>query len=289
MKVCVSCECHFVSNDWKCIQCGFEPPEIQGCICFAPEIGQNSNVYDPNHIADADEFGPENYWYAARSRLIVWATKHYFPDAANFLEIGCGSGKLLKKLEEENPRLNLTGLELFLQGLLLSEKREGGPELLQGDARNLPFDSEFDIVGAFDVIEHIEDDEAVIGHMYKAVKTGGGMLMTVPQHPFLWSERDRALFHKRRYTRNELTEKVTKAGFEICMVTSFISLPFPAMILLAFRNRKRRPDYKPIQDAKSGRLTNFLLDRILRLEMRFIENGYSFPVGGSLFIVARKR
>ena len=68
------------------------------------------------------------------------------------------------------------------------------------DARNIPFRDEFDVIGAFDVLEHIDEDVAVIDEVRKALRPGGGFLMSVPQHPALWSQQDERAFHVRRYT-----------------------------------------------------------------------------------------
>ncbi len=76
--------------------------------------------------------------------------------------------------------------------------------MLQFDACAIPYKAEFDVIGAFDVIEHIEEDTAALTQMYQALKPGGGLLITVPQHRFLWSAVDEMSYHKRRYHRNEL-------------------------------------------------------------------------------------
>ena len=78
------------------------------------------------------------------------------------------------------------------------------------DARRIPFEREFDVVGAFDVLEHIVEDEDVLGQMFKATRPGGGLLVTVPQHPFLWSASDEHAMHQRRYSRAELRRKVER-------------------------------------------------------------------------------
>jgi SAM-dependent methyltransferase len=69
---------------------------------------------------------------------------------------------------------------------------------------------EFDTIGAFDVIEHIEDDVGAMREIYRALKPGGGFMIIVPQHMFLWSRVDDLAFHKRRYARRELTAKLEK-------------------------------------------------------------------------------
>ena len=97
-------------------------------------------------------------------------------------------------------------------------------ELLQMDARAIPFVEHFDIIGMFDVLEHIEDDRGVLEQTHRALRPGGGLIITVPQHRFLWSRYDEHAHHVRRYAADEIAEKVTAAGFRIIMTTSFVRI-----------------------------------------------------------------
>ena len=106
-------------------------------------------------------------------------------------------------------------------------------ELLEVDARRLPFEAEFDVVGAFDVLEHIEEDERALIEMHAALRPGGGLVVTVPQHPALWSAVDEYSRHVRRYRRSELLTKLRDSGFEVIHWTSFVSLLLPAARPLA--------------------------------------------------------
>jgi SAM-dependent methyltransferase len=155
------------------------------------------------------------------------------------------------------------------------------------DARRMPFEEEFDVIGAFDVLEHIEQDGAVLCEMFRAVRPGGGIMLTVPQHPFLWSRTDEHARHKRRYTRREMIDKVRRAGFGIARATSFVSLLLPAMVVSRAAGRAtRRAD--PLPELGIGAGMNAILTRVLAAERALIERGVSFPAGGSLLVVARK-
>jgi SAM-dependent methyltransferase len=76
-------------------------------------------------------------------------------------------------------------------------ERVPGVELFQMDARRFPFLEEFDLIGAFDMLEHVKEDEEVLSQMYQATRKGGGILLTVPHHPFLWSASDYLARHER--------------------------------------------------------------------------------------------
>jgi SAM-dependent methyltransferase len=220
--------------------------------------------------------------------LIVWALRSHFPGARNFFEIGCGTGFVLSGIEKEAPHLSLFGSDVHLEGLGFASKRLKRAELLQMDARRIPFEDEFDVIGAFDVLEHVEQDELVLSEMYKAACGGGGIMVTVPQHEFLWSPTDEHARHVRRYHRRELREKVERAGLEVLMITSFVSLPFPMMVL----NRimmKRKTEHDPMMELKIGGIANKVLEKTLDLERALIRLGINLPAGGSLLLIARKR
>ena len=101
---------------------------------------------------------------------------------------------------------------------------------MQMDARNIPFVDEFDAIGAFDVLEHIEEDEQVLAQMHDALNHADVVLLTVPQHAWLWSLVDDYSCHVRRYSAKELHGKVRVAGFEILLSTSFVSSLLPIML-----------------------------------------------------------
>jgi len=156
------------------------------------------------------------------------------------------------------------------------------------DARCIPFEHEFDVIGAFDVLEHIAEDDGVLSEMFRAVKPGGGIMLTVPQHPFLWSYKDESSYHKRRYTRGKLVKKVERTGFEIIRVTSFVSFLLPLMLLARLRQRKPKEDYDPMAELKISGYLNALLEKVLAFERILIKSGFSLPVGGSLLVIARR-
>src|SRR5207245_7859412 len=158
----------------------------------------------------------------------------------------------------------------------------------QMDARRIPFDDEFDVLGAFDVLEHIDDDGAVLAQMFQAARRGGGILLTVPQHPWLWSSVDAHARHKRRYTRRQLVDKVPRAGFTVARATSFVSLLLPVMLASRLGRRAGRRADDPLPELRVGGAVNAALAAVLGAERALIECGVSFPAGGSLLVVARK-
>jgi len=243
--------------------------------------------FDPAHFARLYDLEAGSFWFRGRSDLIEWALGRYFPAAHDFLEIGCGTGYVLRRLHLAFPDLALSGSELFEEGLSFARERLGtAATLRQLDATELRAEQEFDAIGAFDVLEHIDDDRAVLSGVRRALRPGGGLLITVPQHPRLWSATDAAAHHVRRYTRRELRGKLEAAGFEVLRTTSFVSLLLPAMWLA----RRRRGDGMREVEAELAlpAPANAIGYATLRLEAFLIRLGIDLPAGGSMLAVARR-
>jgi SAM-dependent methyltransferase len=92
--------------------------------------------------------------------------------------------------------------------------RAGG-RAVQATGAALPFRAHsFDAVLAFEILEHVEDDEHVLDEMARVLRPPGIIAVSVPLHAALWSKLDEACAHVRRYEPEELWEKLRKAGME---------------------------------------------------------------------------
>ena len=286
MKLCIKCGRALEEHGWRCPFCQHAPQEIDGHLAFAPELAEHNEGFEVEHFGKLVELEAGNFWFRSRNRLIIWALRKYFPEARSCLEIGCGTGFVLSGIRQALPELSLSASEIFSEGLSFAAERLPGVELFQMDARRIPFREEFNVIGAFDVLEHIREDEEVLSQMYQAVCKGGGILVTVPHHPFLWSAVDTCARHVRRYKTRELRTKIERAGFEIIRITSFVSLLLPMLIISRFR---MRPGTEPNNsEVNPAALVNTTLERILDLERMSIRAGLSLPAGGSLLAVARR-
>lgn len=100
---------------------------------------------------------------------------------------------------------NITLLVLiYIYGLKYAKKRVNDVELIQLDILNIPFNNEFDAIGAFDILEHIDDDIKAMQQVYNALKANGYFLITVPAYQFMWSYFDDFFKHKRRYSQKDI-------------------------------------------------------------------------------------
>ena len=245
-----------------------------------------SPAYDASIFEELAELEPRSFWFRGRATLLAWALERYFPSARTFLEVGCGTGYTLGALHDRLPRLEITGGELYAEGLRVARRRLPDARLLQLDVRSLPFAAEFDVVGAFDVLEHVREDDQALASLRRAVAPGGGLLITVPQHQGLWSAADDFARHQRRYARRELIAKVEAAGFEAVRTTSFVTLLLPLMVVSRLRERSV-DSYDFRREFELPRSVDGMLAAVLGVERALIRAGMSLPVGGSLLLVAR--
>ena len=260
---------------------------MSGFPAFAPEFSSVNDGYDAAFFERLAALEDGFFWFESRNALLTWAFAKYFPSATSFFEVGCGTGFVLREIGRKFPQMHLTGGEVFENGLKIASKRLPQAELLQVDASRMPFHEEFDVVGAFDVVEHIEDDEAVLRGLYQAVRPGGGVMLTVPQHQFLWSSADDYAHHKRRYSRADLVQKVERAGFRVAMATSFVSFLMPALLVTRM-GRGQKDGYNVFREFEIGAVTNRMMAGVLGVERGAIRAGVRFPMGGSLLVVGRK-
>jgi SAM-dependent methyltransferase len=180
----------------------------------------------------------------------------------------------------------------YLDGLKSIIKRLPQAEIIQLDALQMPFISEFDAIGAFDVIEHIQEDEKVIQNVHMALKPDGFFLITVPQHRFLWSYTDDFARHKRRYTRNELKSKLSRNKFRICFISSFVFTPFVFVLISRLIKKNKSMEKVTQKDIESEFLIpewlNKLFYLLMMVDYHLIRAGCSLPFGSSLAVVAKK-
>lgn len=289
MKKCLACSATFPSADSCCLVCGSGPEMQEGFLAYAPALAQGGGGFKAAYFVDLARLEAGHFWFRARNRLIIWALGKYCPEFRSFLEIGCGTGYVLSGIANAYPGAQLHGSEIFTAGLTLAAARQPSIDFMQMDGRHIPFVEEFDSIGAFDVLEHIEEDEQVLRQMHGALKPGGIILLTVPQHAWLWSPVDDYACHIRRYSAKEIHAKVEGAGFEILRSTSFVSSLLPAMFasrLLQKASTKKYAD--PTAELRISAWLNGLFEKMLDAELAVIRYGINFPVGGSRLIVARK-
>jgi SAM-dependent methyltransferase len=273
---------------WRCLACGHVVAQSDGVAMFAPDLADTISGMDPRSFEALSKVEAEHFWFVVRNELIVGLANKYFPGARRFLEIGCGNGAVLAAVAGSRPWQRLIGSELHPSGLAYARKRlPPEVEFVQMDARDIPAEGVFDLTGAFDVIEHIADDEGVLRGMRAATETGGGTIIAVPQHPWLWSRADDIAHHQRRYRRGELETKLLRNGFEVLFSSSFTALLLPLMVASRVMSRGKDQDDNVYREFRLNRYVNGVFIAILRAEIRMTLAGWRWPAGGSRVVVGR--
>jgi SAM-dependent methyltransferase len=274
---------------WNCPACG-RSIEIRDAVpIFAPTLADTVSGMNPASFESLARWETDNFWFVPRNRLITALLARYFPAAQSFMEIGCGNGFVLSAIAGMKPWRCLVGSELHLAGLAFARDRLGArAQFVQMDARAIPAVDVFDAIGAFDVLEHIEEDEAVLAAMHQALRPQGGLLLAVPQHPWLWSNMDEYALHVRRYRRGELEQKVRKAGFRVLWSASYTSLLLPVMAASRLA-RANSPAESISNEFELPKVANAVLKSVLQFEVTLTLAGLRWPAGGSRIVVAVKR
>ena len=231
-------------------------------------------------MAELDE---RHWWYRARRRVLAELIRREAGPAAGaqILEIGCGTGHNLAMLGEFG---HVDGLELDDEARELSEKRLGRkimrsplPEL--GEVA----DAHYDLIGAFDVIEHIDDDVAALAAIATKLKPGGKFVMTVPAHPWMWTAHDVANHHKRRYSKRALKALVIGSPLRLEKIGYFNSLLFPIAVAERTFSRVLGKDNGDVSLPPAP--LNRALEAVFGAE-RYLVGRLPLPPGLSLFAVA---
>ena len=165
-----------------------------------------------------------HWWYAERRHILATWLKGRTPGRA--LDIGAAGGGNTRVLRDMGWKAS--PLEYGPEGAEVCHER--GLPVMRADATMLPLaDASLDIVTAFDVLEHLEDDDACVREVRRVLKPGGAFLVAVPCDPKLWSAHDDAVDHVRRYTRQTLTEVLERDGMQLVSMTSWNVLLRPVV------------------------------------------------------------
>jgi len=267
---------------------------MQGIPLLAPEVADTVDGFEPRDFAFLAQVERDHFWFTARRRLITNLVQRYGSQAQSFIEIGCGTGNVIEAIAELRQWFRVTGVEIHPSGLVLARKRlPEHVELIQLDVRQLRIRGAFDLAGAFDVLEHIVEDESAIRNIAEILDRGGLFIAAVPQHPALWSWADEVAYHVRRYRRGELEKKFRRNGFDVLFSSSFNALlmPLVAFSRLSFRRTQLYVD--PREQARAEftipGVLNWVLKQVLAAEVRMTKAGVRWPFGSSRVVIGRKR
>lgn len=230
----------------------------------------------PSHGVD------DYWWYVARADLLEAALSTYAEGARRSLDIGSADSPSARWLHDAAGEV--ISLDIDPRGL--------GTNGVCGSALALPFaDNSFDVVSAFDVIEHCEPEMLALQEIFRVLRPGGHFLMAVPAYQWAWSDHDVVNGHHRRYTRKRATTAVETAGFHVERATHAFASVFPLFAVERLARRLRGSKHDSAQDIAEVPLLptalNAALTRIARWD-RSVLARTDLPFGSSVFVSALK-
>jgi SAM-dependent methyltransferase len=215
-----------------CSACRAAYPHENGIARFAAGRA-SAPAYDVRDFARLSRVEDEQFWFVSRRAIILDGLRRCVPDLAArpLYDVGCGPGGLLAYLAAQGVPV-AGACDAYVEGLVLARRRLGGVPLAHVDNDGPPpLARGQKMLGMFDVLEHLDDDEGMLRWAAGVLEPGGILVVTVPAHPFLFDEADALAFHRRRYRRRELDERLRRAGFDVRLLTHFMSPLVPMLIL----------------------------------------------------------
>jgi len=232
-----------------------------------------------------------SYWFKHRNRCIISIIKS-FSNNETFVDVGGGNGIVAHSLQMVG--ISSILLEPNLTGIKNAKKR-GLKNLICSSLEDGKFAKEsVGAAGLFDVIEHIDNDLEFLKKVNVLLKKGGKIYLTAPAFQFLWSDEDKFAGHFRRYTVNNLKDKLEASGFKLIYSTYYFSiLVIPILLtrsipsLFRLRQKENGVGYEKEHKLKPDLIGN-LIRKTLEWEIERIGKLKPIPFGSSCLIVAQK-
>lgn len=236
-----------------------------------------------DYYATYFEAEDRHWWFVSRRRILDEAIREASLPSGPVLELGCGPGANLSAFGDRFP---MVGVDMSADALRYCRAR-GLTRLVRASATHLPFRPGVAAgVLAFDLLEHLRDDEGALREFSSVLAPGGRAVMTVPAHRLLFGPHDRISHHLRRYSRSALRERVARSfGAPPLRLTYFfgllflLALPWRTLMRLLDADARGRSDIRGRGDGAAARLAM----RVMELERRI-----PLPIGVSLLAVAGK-
>jgi len=264
-----------------------EYKKINDVFVFDDDVSENHPDYFADGLDGHIERENEHFWFVARKEFLLSRFKKFIDIQNRGIDIGAGTGNVTAYFMAHGFN-NICVGEMHSNGIEYA-RRYGIKELYKFDILKATFEDEFGFVCLFDLLEHVGDENKVLGNIHRMLlKDSGKVIITVPAHQWLWSLYDSVAHHKRRYIKKDLMEKLEKNGFEIIEMKYFFILITPLLLLRRISKADRGGNYTGFraEDSIKNNFMNKILLGLCRIENRFIDFIPNL-FGGSLCVVAR--
>jgi SAM-dependent methyltransferase len=221
---------------------------------------------------------PDYWWYRARTHLLQAALGDFLDSPRRLLDVGSADGPSVSWMQGAHERF---AIDLDPRGLVPGSG-------VCASALALPFgDGTFDVVGAFDVIEHCDPEAQAVSELARVLRPGGRLLASVPAYQWAWSDHDVRAGHHRRYTQRRIVRAVEGAGLTVLRSTYGFAGVFPMFaaerVARRLRGRSAEPQGLPQVSPAMDRVLTGLSATEARLLRRV-----DLPFGSSVFLAAEK-
>lgn len=229
------------------------------------------------------------WWHLGRLRIIQTYIRKAMGDKkkAKILNVGCGTGGTIDMLEGFGTVDNVDISDDAIK--FMKQKGYGRITKVEPD-KPLPFkDKSYDVVGSFDVLEHIDDHVGALKEWKRIIKDDGAIVLTVPAYQWLWSDHDVSLYHKRRYTTKLLAKAADEAGLRPLKKSYAIVFSLPMVVGFRMLNKLlgRKTDSETSY-VDIPNWTNTLFTKLLYAEAKIHKN-INFPAGTSVVAILKKK
>jgi len=236
------------------------------------------------HLSDIED---DYWWNEGRRKILCDLIHEQINNTKNLeiLDVGCGPGGTSTAFLQFG---NVIGTDVYFPGLKLA-KNKGLMNVVASTSTLIPFRTEkFDVVTVLDVVEHVQEDKAVLKEIWRVLKPNGMIVVTVPAYQFLWSQHDIASSHVRRYNSRTITKVLKDSQFEIIRTSYFVSFLFPLVAVYRLLTRYKIKNPNPKGDlVRFPRIINYIFKKILYFENRLLKK-INLPFGLSVVCIAKK-
>lgn len=265
---------------------------IDGSSQLVLEYSENFAGWSDDLTALHEEVSGDSHPIDIASRLDAITQVQECKPSGNavIMEIGCSSGFLIRDLVQLFPDVSVIGADVVKEPLYRLAKSMRSIPLLRFDLLKcpLPRDS-IDILIMLNVLEHIEDDKEALKRAFQLIKPGGKLIIEVPAGPTLYDDYDAQLQHFRRYSANELSDKLKGAGFHICRQSHLGAILFPAFASVKYLNKlfPKKNIKTIVKDSASKTGSSPLVKWAMNLESKYLQ-GTKLPFGIRVLVTAQK-